>query len=258
MAAASPFYAAALAQVHDIGFRWMAEDGGRGVLEILRRGRVPDGTVVDLGCGSGIWARALTDAGYSVLGVDASAAMLKIARRTAPRARFVRTSFVDAELPPCDAVTAMGEVLGYQFDPRAGSPAALRAIFRKVYRALRPGGLFVFDLAEPGRDRSGRGRDGVPQTRAWHAPDWTVTVRAVEDPRTQVLIREITTFHRHGKTWRRSDEVHRLRLHRAADVAAILRGCGFTARIVRGYGALRFPPCFAGFVARRSRTPTDG
>jgi 2-polyprenyl-3-methyl-5-hydroxy-6-metoxy-1,4-benzoquinol methylase len=38
------------------------------------------GLVVDLRCGTGIYARAMTDAGYDVIGVDLSPAMIDIAR----------------------------------------------------------------------------------------------------------------------------------------------------------------------------------
>ena len=83
------FYARDLATIHDAGFGGFARDAAPGLLRRLRRAGIHDGLVVDLGCGSGIWARALTDAGYDVLGVDQSEAMLEIARRQAPEAQFV-------------------------------------------------------------------------------------------------------------------------------------------------------------------------
>jgi SAM-dependent methyltransferase len=77
-------YAPDLAAIHDAGFGGFARDAAPGLLRRLRRAGIRDGLVVDIGCGSGIWARALTDAGYDVLGVDVSEAMLQIARRRAP------------------------------------------------------------------------------------------------------------------------------------------------------------------------------
>jgi SAM-dependent methyltransferase len=47
-----------------------------GILEILDRNGIHDGLIVDLGCGSGLWARGLVDAGYRVLGIDISEAMI--------------------------------------------------------------------------------------------------------------------------------------------------------------------------------------
>jgi SAM-dependent methyltransferase len=234
-------YGPDLAFVHDAGFGGFARDGGRWILAQLRRRGIRGGRVVDLGCGSGIWAAALCRAGYDVVGVDTSAAMLALARRRAPRATFRRGSLLDASIPPCDAVTSLGECLSYAFDSRAGK-RALPALFRRVHRALRPGGLFVFDVATPGR--------GVGPPVRWHAGDgWVVVARVAEDTRRRVLTREITTFRRVGRAWRRSDEVHRLRLYRPADVRHALAGAGFRARTVGGYGRIRLPRGWVGFVA---------
>ena len=234
-------YGADLAFVHDTGFGGFARDGGRWILAQLRRRGVRGGRVVDLGCGSGIWAAALCRAGYDVLGVDVSAAMLALARRRAPRATFRRESLLDATIPPCDAVTSLGECLSYAFDSSAGT-RALPAFFRRVRRALRPGGLFVFDVATPGR--------GAGPSVRWHAGEgWVVVARVAEDRQRRVLTREITTFRRVGRAWRRSDETHWLRLFPPRDVLRALAAAGFRACRVSGYGRVRLPPGWVGFVA---------
>jgi SAM-dependent methyltransferase len=234
-------YGTDLAFAHDVGFGGFARDGGRWILAQLRRRGIRGGRVVDLGCGSGIWAAALCRAGYDVLGIDVSAAMLALARRRAPRARFRRGSLLDAPIPACDAVTSLGECLSYAFDARAET-RALPALFRRVRRALRPGGLFVFDVATPGR--------GAGPPVRWYAGDgWVVVARVVEDRRRHVLTRAITTFRRTGHAWRRSDEVHRLRLYRPPDVLRALADAGFRARAVGGYGRVRLPRGWVGFVA---------
>ena len=65
--------------------------------------------------------------------------------------------------------------------------------------------------------------------------------------------REITSFREVGKLYRRSTEVHYLRLYAAAEIAADLEACGFTARVLRGYGALLFPRGIAGVLAVKPR-----
>ena len=92
-----------LAYTHDVGFGDFARNAAPGVLRLLRDRGVADGLVVDVGCGSGIWARELVDAGYDVLGIDQSAAMIDLARRRVPEAAFRRGSFVTTRLPVCDA-----------------------------------------------------------------------------------------------------------------------------------------------------------
>src|SRR5438128_5024907 len=97
-----------LAYIHDVGFGWFATGAAPGLLEILRQHGVDQGHVVDLGCGSGLWARELVRAGYGVTGIDQSAAMLRLARQRAPAARFNKGSFLSVKLPSCDALTSMG------------------------------------------------------------------------------------------------------------------------------------------------------
>jgi len=236
-------YGTDLATIHDVAFGTFAEGAAPGVLALLRQRGIPGGLVVDLGCGSGRWARRLADAGYDVMGVDLSAAMIDLARRRVPEGRFRTESFLDVDLPPCRAVTSLGECFSYLFDERNGR-RRLDGLFRRVWRALSPGGLFVFDVATPGR---GAG----PEKRCWQGADWALLVEVSEDARARRLTRRITTFRRVGRLYRRDQEVHRLRLYEAPDLAAALRRAGFRARIVRGYGRERFGEGLVGFLARK-------
>lgn len=237
-------YARALARIHDEGFghhaRWAADL----LLDLLARSGRTSGQVVELGCGSGIQTEIVTGAGFDVLGVDQSEAMIAIARRRAPRAQLVTGSFVDAEIPPCIAVTAVGEVLGYAFDPRAGTDA-LRALFARVRAALPPGGLFLFDLAGPGRGPSG----GRAVTNLYEDATWSIVVRTTEDAAAKRLTREQVFFWREGDGWRRGRETHVLHLHDPADVERDLRAAGFRVRRLRRYGERPFPRGLTGFAA---------
>ena len=139
-------YSTDLAYIHDVGFGDFARNAAPGVLSLLRRNGIREGLVVDLGCGSGIWARELLSAGYQVLGVDISPAMTALARENAPDATFVTASFHDVKLPACVAVTALGECFNYAFDQTNGV-RALQQLFGKVHTALVPRGVLVFDVA---------------------------------------------------------------------------------------------------------------
>ena len=103
------WYGEDLAYIHDAGHADFALLSAPGILEILARGG--DGLVVDLGCGSGQWARELVDAGYRVIGIDISEAMIELSRKRVPEAEFRVGSLFDADIPPCQAVTAVSEVL---------------------------------------------------------------------------------------------------------------------------------------------------
>jgi SAM-dependent methyltransferase len=238
-------YGPDLAHAHDRGFAELAEIAAERILALLRDRGLGPGLVVELGCGSGRTARRLVEAGYDVVGFDSSAAMVALARRTAPAAHFETASFVDADLPACEAVIAVGEVLNYLFDPTADGEKALARLFRRVRAALRPGGLFVFDLAGPGRV------PGPGPARAWReGGDWTVLTETEDDPRERTLTRRIATFRRTGDLYRRSDEVHRQRLYGSGQVLELLRGAGFRARVLKGYAGEPFAPGHRVYVAR--------
>lgn len=234
-----------LAYIHDAGYGAVARAGAAVLLEVLRRRGPASGLVIDLGCGSGILSERVAAAGYEVLGIDLSEDLLALARKRVPGGRFVRGSLWTAKLPPCVAVAAVGEVFNYLFD-RRGAGQGTQKVFRRVHDALAPGGPFLLDLAGPGRV-AGRG-----PARHWAAgEDWAVLVSAEEDRERRLLTRQITSFRKVGEAYRRDDEVHRQRLYRPTQAAALLRWAGFRARVLGGYGAWRFPRGVAGFLARR-------
>jgi SAM-dependent methyltransferase len=237
------WYGEDLAYIHDAGFGDFALGSAPGILEILRRYGIRGGLVVDLGCGSGPWARELARAGYGVLGIDISEAMIHIARRRVPEAEFRVASVFEADIPPCNAVTALGEVLNYLFDPGNDSRMLVR-LFSRVHEALAPGGVFVFDVAEPGQVARGTKTRGFAEGK-----DWVVLVEKDEERGT--LTRRIVTFRRKGEHYRRSDEVHRQRLFRVPEIAGELRQAGFRVRTIRSYGRYRLPRAHAAFVARK-------
>jgi SAM-dependent methyltransferase len=245
MPAPRRLYGEDLAFVHDAGFGGFARAAAPGVLAILSGAGIRSGRVVDLGCGSGIWAERLVARGYEVLGIDVSEAMIRRARRRVATAEFRVGSAFRARIPPCAAVTSLGECLGYLVEPRA-SRRALPDLFRRVHDALAPGGVFVFDLMEPGELGATMRASVVAR-----GGGWLVAVDKEEDRERAILTRRIVTFRQVGRLYRRSDETHRLRLYPARDVLRELRRAGFRARVVRAYGALRLPRARAGFVARK-------
>lgn len=245
-----PAYKDDLSYIHHVGFGGLAGGAAPGLIGLLREAGIREGLVVDLGCGSGLWARELTGAGYEALGIDSSAAMIELARSVAPRARFVQGSLFDAGLPRCDAVTALGEPFSYIPDGM-DTPPPLADLFARVAQALRPGGLFVFDLVVRSRRR--------PMTyRTWQeGEDWAVLVEVAEDLPASRLTREIVTFRRlmgeETETWRRSHESHRVATYDRAGIERELRRAGFAVRASRKYGDYELPPRRLAFLARRAK-----
>lgn len=233
-----------LAYIHDVGHADFILESAPGLLEILAENGIRDGLVVDLGCGSGQWARELLRAGYRAFGIDISEAMVGLARQKAPGAEFRVGSLFAAEIPPCDAVTAISEVLNYLFDPE-NEELGLDRLFRRVHAALKPGGVFVFDVLGPGQ-ASGRPIRGFST-----GPDWAVLNEKEEDPAKSTMERRIVSFRKVGELYRREEEVHRVRLYGPEEIAAGLGRAGFEVTAMDSYGHFRLGENHAAFVARR-------
>lgn len=234
-----------LAYIHDAGYGALARDAAERLISELITSGHRNGTVVDLGSGSGILAGALVEAGYQVLGIDLSEAMVALARARAPNAEFRVGSFVSADLPASVAVTAIGEVVNYAFDPANGD-AALADLLRRAYDALAPAGVVLFDLAGPERTPPGESH----RTCAT-GTDWAVLVETAIEPATRALTRQITSFRKVGVLYRRDVEVHRLVLHEPAAVLERLREVGFKAEILSRYGSVTLPRGVVAFLGRK-------
>lgn len=227
-------YGADLAFIHDDAFTALSRNATPYLLAVLRRAVMPGGTVIELGCGSGTLLRALADAGYTPVGVDRSAAMLDLARQAAPAAALVQASLHDVTWRHCGAVLAIGEGLNY-VDHDTHVPDT-RALFAAVAGALSPGGVFIFDVMvrEPAAQR---------HYRMWTSGEaWYVLVEVDAEPDGTLLRRRIVTFRRDAQTWRRSEELHLVRLFDAATLTHELESAGFVVQTGRRYGQARLAP----------------
>lgn len=86
----SNYYRSDLAWVHHHGFGFHADACAPGILRLLKLLLQRHGLVVEVGCGSGLLARHLVDAGHRVIATDASPAMIDLARHHVPDADDAR------------------------------------------------------------------------------------------------------------------------------------------------------------------------
>ena len=77
-----------------------------------------------------------------------------------------RESLLDVSIPPSVAVTAIGEALNYATDSRSGLDATA-SVARRVYDALAPRGIFLFDVATPGRNLGMEVRERIHDHDDW-------------------------------------------------------------------------------------------
>jgi len=232
-----------LAYIHHAGFGDFAREAAPAILALLQQHGIAGGRIIELGCGSGILARVLADAGYEMCGVDASAAMLEIASRAVPEAVLRRASLHDTELSRARAVLSLGECIGYL--PGPDDSVDLLRLFARVAGALEEGGLFVFDVVGTTGSEAMRYRD-------WRSgQDWCVLIDVDEDLRAKRLRRGIIAFRKASDVWRRSEETHWLQLFTRDEVLSALRSAGFEATELQGYGTRALAPRRMAFAAHR-------
>ena len=113
----------------------------------VQKQKRPVRTVAELGCGTGSLTELLARRGYRMTAVDLSPDMLAMADQKCQGlgVLFLCQDMSRLVLPsPADAVISCLDSMNY-----VTRPAALRRTFRRVYRALAPGGLFLFDVKTP-------------------------------------------------------------------------------------------------------------
>jgi ubiquinone/menaquinone biosynthesis C-methylase UbiE len=100
----------------------------------------PNGSLLDVGCGTGSYTAALAERGWDATGVDVSEDMLRLARN-----RGVHTVHADATSLPLEAASfdaAISVFTNTDVDD-------LAAVMREIARVLRPGAQLVYLAVHP-------------------------------------------------------------------------------------------------------------
>jgi SAM-dependent methyltransferase len=242
------FYQADLSYIHHVGFGSFSEQAAPWLIALFHRAGIKPGLIVDLACGSGIWAAQAAEAGFDVLGIDISPAMIELARAHAPQASFMVGSIHEAAIPACVAVTALGEGISYL--SADAEDVDLAHLVSRVAEALAPGGVFVFDVVERQPDAL------MNYVSSREGADWKVSVEVHEDPRRRMLTRTIHTSRTVGSETRQTMETHRLRVFDRNEILDALESAGLEASTTRAYGQVEIPSRRLGFIAYNQRRLT--
>lgn len=207
--------------------------------EIIRREKVAVRTAADLACGTGSVTALLAQRGLPVVGVDLSEDMLTQAQQKTqaltPRPVFLHQDLARLYLPRgVDLAVCALDSLDYII-----APDDCAAAIRRVYKALNPGGIFIFDVNTPEKLHAMDGQVFLDED-----DDVYCVWRGDFDRDTNILSYGMDLFQRQGKTWLRSFEEHREYAYSQSQFTGFLKEAGFTRICV--YGDRKFSAPGAG------------
>ena len=192
-------------------------------MEILRREGLTPRTAVDLACGTGSVTAILAEIGLDVIGVDLSEEMLTVAQQKAMELtnmpRFVCQPLQELRLSRgVDLAVCALDSLDYITDPRDCQEA-----IRRVYKALNPGGIFIFDVNTPEKLRAMDGQVFLDED-----DDVYCVWRGEFDAEANICSYGMDLFQRQGNVWHRSFEEHREYAYSREQLTEYLKAAGFT------------------------------
>lgn len=204
---------------NDVDYRAVVDFYG----QILQREKLHPRTAVDLACGTGSVAILLAQQGMQVTGVDMASDMLTVAFQKAQdmenRPLFVCQSLQELTLPRgVDLAVCALDSLDYITDP-----ADCQEAIRRVYKALNPGGIFIFDVNTPEKLKAMDGQVFLDED-----DDVYCLWRGAFDQETNICSYGMDLFQREGTIWHRSFEEHREYAYTQEQLVTYLKAAGFT------------------------------
>lgn len=112
-------------------------------MEALAQLILPQSTVLDLGCGTGLpVAKFFTERGYDVTGIDLSDRMIQLAKKNVPHAVFYNENIVNADLSGNSVTLIVSFYCLFHLRQEQQ-----KEIFHKIMHWLKSGGYAYFTLA---------------------------------------------------------------------------------------------------------------
>ncbi len=207
--------------------------------QLLDREGLAPRTAVDLACGTGSVTLLLAQKGLQTTGVDMSPEMLCMATQKADsgknRPMFACQKLQDLRLPRgVDLAVCALDSMDYIIDPKDCQEA-----IRRVYKALNPGGCFIFDVNTPEKLKAMDGEVFLDED-----DDVYCVWRGEFDEDTNICTYWMDLFQRQDDVWYRSYEEHREYAYSAQQLVSYLKAAGFTS--IEVFGDRKLTPPEAG------------
>ena len=192
-------------------------------MQLLAREGLKPRTAVDLACGTGSVALLLAQRGLTVTAVDMSEDMLCVASTKAQEAQlpitFACQLLQELHLPKAvDLAVCALDSLDYITEPENCAMA-----IQRVYKALNPGGCFIFDVNTLEKLRAMDGQVFLDEDE-----DVYCVWRGEFDEKANICSYGMDLFQRKGDLWQRSFEEHREYAYSRDQLVGYLKQAGFT------------------------------
>lgn len=190
---------------------------------IVEREGLRPRTCADLACGTGSTAKILAQMGLRVTGVDLSEEMLTQAAEKCMELermpQFICQALQRLHLAKAvDLAVCFLDSMDYILDPQDCAQA-----IRRIYKALNPGGIFIFDVNTPEKLRAMDGQVFLDED-----DDVYCVWRGEFDEKSNICTYGMDLFQRQGNVWLRSQEEHREYAYSAEQLTNFLKDAGFT------------------------------
>ncbi len=193
------------------------------ICETLKKNKIMDGPVLDLGCGTGELTRLMAAKGYDMTGVDASVDMLGAAldKQGETPILYLLQEMQNLELDGCVcAVYSACDCINYLLEPED-----LLRTFRRVSEVLEPGGIFLFDINTDYKYRELLGENTIAESREEGSFIW----ENYYDDQTKINEYDLTLFiPEDDGLYRRYTETHYQRNYGVEEIRNFLAQAGLT------------------------------
>jgi 2-polyprenyl-3-methyl-5-hydroxy-6-metoxy-1,4-benzoquinol methylase len=185
---------------------------------------IEDGPVLDLGCGTGALTRRLAKAGYDMTGADASPDMLQEAMMLSgenDEILYLLQTMQELDLDGnVRAVISACDCINYVTEPEE-----LKEAFRRIYAAIEPGGVFIFDINTEWKYRNLLAENTFAESRDEGAFIW----ENYYDEESLINEYDLTLFipDPDGR-YLRQTETHFERSYAISDIDEMLKNVGFS------------------------------
>lgn len=182
--------------------------------------------ILDLGCGPGLYTEKLAEHGHTVTGIDFSSNSIHYAKKSANR-KILEISYIQQNYLELDEENKYDLILLIFTDFGVLTPDQRKILLSNIYRALKPGGTFVFDvLNEDSEVKTSGSKDWeLSEKGFWRNKPYLAITESFFYEKQKVTLSQHIIIDEDERT-----EVYRFWIHTFShtDLGAIISSAGFS------------------------------